>query len=90
LTAGSGDEQHRAVRDDRPAMHRNGCRVYEIPGPDPSQMAGAVRCHRTAVATVNVDGGSTPVCRHHESRKWRLFRRDGWLYAFALEASSTP
>jgi hypothetical protein len=64
------------------------CKIYEIQGPDPSRTAGALRCHRDAVSNVEVDAPPpVPVCDHHRSVKWSLFRgSDGWTYAVDVDA----
>ena len=65
------------------------CKVYEIQGPDPAQMAGAVRCHRDAVATIEIDNQTFKICEEHQGEAWELFLSDGWSYAVDLDAKPT-
>ena len=62
------------------------CKAYEIQGPDPAKTAGAVRCVRDAAVKVKVDGKSYSVCKKHQGKAWKLFRKGGWLYAVDLDA----
>ena len=62
------------------------CKVYEIQGPDSAATAGAVRCHRDADGTRDVDKKSFPICAHHNKKPWQLFVKDGWVYAVDLNA----
>ena len=61
------------------------CKVYEIQGPDPARIAGAVRCHRDSDGTCAVDDRSIPICTHHNETPWQIFVRDGWVYAVAID-----
>jgi hypothetical protein len=63
------------------------CKVYEIQGSDPSRTAGAVRCHRDADGTRELDGLQVTICRQHAADGWRLFSEDRWVYAVDLGAS---
>ena len=62
------------------------CKIYEIQGPDPSKPAGAVRCHRTAVAKVEIDDKEINICKKHQGKAWQHFRTGGWAYAVNLNA----
>jgi hypothetical protein len=62
------------------------CKIYEIQGPDPSQTAGAIRCHRDADRKVAIDGREVPICKKHRGKAWHLFRAGGWSYAIDLDA----
>jgi hypothetical protein len=63
------------------------CKIYEIQGPEASQTAGAVRCHRDAVARITVAERDVRVCKRHQGDNWRLFLEDGWVYAVDREAA---
>lgn len=62
------------------------CKIYEIQGPDPSKTAGAVRCHRTAVAKLEIDDKEINICKKHQGKAWQHFRSGGWVYAVDLSA----
>jgi hypothetical protein len=62
------------------------CKIYEIQGPDPSQTASAVRCHREATAKIAIDSREVPVCKRHRGKEWQAFRKGGWPYAVNLDA----
>jgi hypothetical protein len=62
------------------------CKIYEVQGPDPSKTAGAVRCHRPAVAKIAIDDKEFNICKKHGGKGWQHFRTGGWLYAVDLNA----
>jgi hypothetical protein len=62
------------------------CKIYEIQGPDPSKTSGAVRCHRTAVAKIEIDDKEINICKKHQGKGWEHFRTGGWAYAVDLNA----
>jgi hypothetical protein len=62
------------------------CKIYEIQGPDPSKTSGAVRCHRTAVAKIEIDDKDINICKKHQGKGWQHFRTGGWVYAVDLNA----
>ena len=64
------------------------CRVYEIQGSDPSRTAGAVRCHRDADGTRELDGLRVPICRRHAADGWSLFTDERWVYAVDLDGGA--
>ena len=63
------------------------CKIYEIRGSDPTRTAGAVRCHRDAVAEIELGGRHLAICANHRDRTWQLFDKRGWAYAVNLDAA---
>jgi hypothetical protein len=65
------------------------CKVYEIQGPDPNATAGALRCLRDAADELDVDGARLSICEDHRGNVWHLFANGGWVYAVALDESTS-
>ena len=65
------------------------CKVYEIQGPDDPRTAGAVRCDREAVTTIEVDNQTFKICEEHQGEVWDLFLGDASSFAVDLDAKPT-
>ena len=57
-----------------------GCTIFEIQGSDPSRIAGAVRCDRSAVGMTILAEAEFPRCEHHGNSEWTFFTEDRSCY----------
>jgi hypothetical protein len=56
------------------------CKGYEIPGPDRSRTASAIRCLRDAEAALTIEGRTFALCGEHFSSRWEKFVEGSWLF----------